>query len=328
MEPVNLSPIPAIQTSEIRTATPVNVDVAAINNTVTVQAVPAPAAVSFSAISTGSELNNDTLNKSVSTLANDINTKLGALSASFSDALGDVGADMTEQIAVFNAAFEDLKGDINAAFEEIRVKEGQQTVDITAAVNTRVVSLDGNILKLKTFAEGLESRIAALNDTFATDADLATKVQMVNDLIGTLRHTDLDFLAAVDGVIDEVNSLRRVQQKEITISASSGVYDFVTGSEGFGEFNAAGDYSVIVQVVGNEKAQAHAYDKTRDGFKISIKSLGVHFVPQPVDCAVTPVKVAVQISHTKRDPMTFGVDTLSASFLAGGNGTDVNAVGA
>lgn len=341
---LSLDPIPTIQTAEIHNPAPLDVAVDAVPNKVTVPSVPAPAPVAppstvgFSPIGTGTELDNTTLNQPAQTLAesvntttqrlvDDINGKLTGFAEAVSNVLAGVGSGMTEQVGAINAALEELKAEINAALTDIRSKEAQQTQDITTAVNTRVAGLDGNIQKLKAFAEILEAQIAALNDTFATDAELAVKVQAINDLIGKLRNTDLDFLSAVDGVIDEVNALRRIQQKEVIVSAATGIYEFVTATEGFGEFNAAGDYSVSVQVINNEKALAHVYDKTRDGFKIAVKSHGVHFVPQPVDCSVTPVRVTVWVSHEKRNPLTFRVDTLKGSFVSGA-GTDPNTVGA
>lgn len=344
MPVTNFTPIDTIQGSEIHNPAPVDVDVAAVANKVTVPTVAAPGnvtsptPVTFQPVTTGTELDNSTLNQPAQTLADsvnsnevalvsEINTKLGGFADAVSLALAGVGSGMAEQVGAINAALDELKTEINLALSDVRLKEVQQTSDITTAVNTRVAGLDGNIQKLRLFAESLEIQIVALNDTFATDAELAVKVQAINDLIGSLRNADLDFLTAVDGVVDEVNAMRRVQQKEILVSASTGIFDFVTATEGFGEFNAAGDYSVTAQVINNEKAIAHVYDKTRDGFKIAVKSSGVHFVPQPVDCSVTPVRISVLVSHNKRNPMTFGVDTLTGSFISG-NGTDPNTVGA
>lgn len=322
-----LTPIDAIQAAEIRNPAPLDVNVDAVLNKVTMQSVAAPGSVSYAPVTTGDAVSNETLNRTAESLALDINAKFGSFATAITAALADAGSDLSEQVGAINAVLEELKTEVNAALNDVRVKETQQTADITAAVNTRVVGLDGNILKLKTFAEGLEGKINALNETFATDADLAEKVQAINALIGSLRDTDLDFLTAVDSVIDEVNAMRRLQQKEIIVASSTGVYDFVTATEGMGEFNAAGDYSVTAQVVNNDKAIAHVYDKTRDGFKIAIKSQGVHFAPQPVDCAVASVRVSVLVSYDKRNPMSFNVDTLKGAFVSG-NGTDMNPVGA
>jgi hypothetical protein len=326
---VTLAPIADIDAAtEIQQPSPVDVDVPAVDNKISISSVAAPAAVSYTPISTTDAVTNETLNQTAETLKVDINAKLTTFATNVSNALADAGTDLTAQVSEINSVLSNLKSDINAAFLEVRNKEVEQTSDITVAVNARLASLVSNLTALQTGLTAVDAKVIALDDVYGTDADISSKVTAINALISSLRAADLDVVAALDGSIDELNSLTRVTRKKMTINAGSGERVIDTVLDGFGEFLAPGDYVVDAEVTGNRHAYVLVSEQTAAGFKLSAFSQGVHFLPQPWPADVTPVDVVVTVSHAKRNPMTFNVDTLNSSFVTDGSGTDANTVGA
>jgi hypothetical protein len=314
--------------TEITQPSPTDVDVPQIANLISIQGVSAPADVSYTPVSTTDAVTNESLNRTAETLKVDINEKLTAFATSMSSALADAGSDLTAQVGAINGAMDNLKGDINAAFAEIRNKELTQTQEITSAVNSRLAQLRLDAEALRTAMLRVDEKVIALDDVYGTDSDIAAKIAEVDGFINRLREADLDVVSALDGVIDETNALTRVERKKITINAGSGERVIDTVLDGFGEFLAPGDYVVLAEVYGNRQVSVEVSDQTASSFKLSLFSKGVHFVPQPWGADVTPVDVNVTVYHSKRDPLTFNIDTLNSSFVTSGNGTDANTVGA
>lgn len=326
---ISLSTVSEIDPNlEIQQPAPVDVGVQTVESKISIQSVSAPADVTYTQVATSDEVTNESLNRTAETLAADINAKLGTFATAISAALNDAGGDLSQQVTEINRVIGNFRSDVNTALAEIRAKEIEQTSDITTAVNARLATLVTNLTSLKTGVESVDAKIQALNDVYQTDAEAAAKVQSVNDFIASLREADLDIVGAIDGTIDEVNSMTRVQRKEFVISAGTGERLVDNVLDGFGEFTAAADYIVDAQVVGNYQVSVSVENKTAAGFKLVAKSNGVHFRPQPWDGSVTPVTVVVTVTHAKRDPLTFNVDTLAGSFVTNGNGTDANTVGA
>ena len=325
---VSITPPAVIDSSTITAPNPENLPGHPVENKVSVQTVAAPANVDFSQVSTDEGVSNETLNRTARTLRDDINTKLTSFATAVSEALTDVGADMGTQVTEINAKVALLIAEVNTAFANVRAKNIQQNEDLSAEVNSRIGVLMTNINNLKAGIDNAQTKISALDDVYGTDAEFATRVAEVNSLLDTLRNTDLDVVGALDAVIDETNAMRRIQQKEIIISSANGVYNCILATEGFGEFAVAGDYTVTCGVMENDRVQAHISGKTATGFNITLKSQGTHFVPQPHDASVQSVTVSVAITHSKRNPMTLGVDVLQDSFVTSGSGTDSQTVGA
>lgn len=326
---VTLADVNAIDASaEIQQPAPVDVAAQSVESKISIQSVAAPADVAYTQVTTADEVTNESLNRTAETLAADINAKLGTFATAISEALSDAGTDLSAQVSEINRVIGNFRTDVNAALSEIRDKEIEQTTDITTAVNARLAVLVTNLSALKTGVEDVDAKIKALNDVYATDAEAAQNVANVNAFLETLRETDLDFVQAVDSVIDEVNALERIQRKTFTISSGSGERIIDNLLDGFGEFEAAAGYAVTADVVGNHKVSVDVKNQTAAGFKLELRSKGVHFVPQPHDASVTPVDVVVTVTHMKRDPLTMNIDTLQNSFVTNGNGTDSNTVGA
>lgn len=314
--------------TEITQPAPVDVDVPQVENLISIPGVAAPAAVTYTQVTTTDAVTNESLNRTAETLKDDINSKLTTFATNVSNALSDAGSDLTAQVGAINGAMENLKGDINAALAEIRTKELTQTQEITTAVNSRLAQLRLDAEALRTALLRVDEKVIALDDVYGSDADIASKIATVDGFIARLREADLDVVTALDGVIDETNALTRVQPKKITINAGSGERIIDTVLDGFGEFLAPGDYVVQAEVYGNRQVSVEVSDQTAARFKLSLFSKGVHFVPQPWGADVSPVDVNVTVYHSKRDPLTFNVDTLNSSFVTSGNGTDANTVGA
>lgn len=307
-------------------------------------------AVDFQSVSTTDEVTNESLNRTAKTLRDDVNTKMGDFTSSITLAvnglkgdiassintlttdvnqkLADITSEQTSQVSDINTKIGNLTTDLNTQLAAIRTAESQQSGDIAQKLNQLAGELTANIVKVKNIADNAQQKIASLSDVYNADGDIANKIATINGFISTLRESDIDFIGAIDGTIDEVNSLRRVFTKEILVTAGNGVYSFTNLAEGAGEFANVSDYVVSVNAINNFKVRASLENKTKDGFDVRVISHGVHFVPQPVDCSVTPTKVSVEITFDKKNPLTFNVDTLNSSFVTNGNGTDVNVTGA
>lgn len=355
-----LNNVTNIQNSDFDSAAPADINAVSVVSTATAKMVTAGSIsavsitpftdVTFSTVSTTDEVTNESLNRNATSLAADINSKMSAFTSSISLSVNGLKSDVASsinslttdlntklasikseqdtQVSAINTQLGSLVTDLNAQIAEVRVAEAQQSTDIATKLNLLTGELTANIVKVKNIADNAQQKIAALDSVYGTDSAIASQVSNVNAFIDTLRVADLDFITAVNGTIDEVNGLKRVQTKEIVVAAGSGIYSFSTLAEGFGEFINSSDYTVSVEEINNFKVRASVENKTKDGFDIRVISHGVHFVPQPIDCAVTPIKVTVKVEANKSNPLTFNVDTLNASFITNGAGTDINVVGA
>lgn len=335
--------------------TPVSTTSTASNKIVTSGSISAVSitpftSVDFTPVATNEEVTNESLNRTARTLRDDVNAKMGEFTSSISlsvnglrtdvassintlttdvnNKLATIKSEQDTQVDAINTQLGNLVTDLNTQIAQVRTAEAQQSSDIANKINLLAGELTANIVKVKNIADNAQQKIAALDDVYGTDSDVANKINTVNTFIATLRSTDLDFLTAVDKTIDEVNMIKRTFSKDILVSAGNGIYNFSTIAEGAGDFINASDYVVEVNAIGNFKARASVENKTNTGFDIRVISHGVHYVPQPVDCAVTPVSVAVSITFEKKNPLTFNVDTLNSSFVTTGAGTDTTVAGA
>jgi hypothetical protein len=323
MPDVIIPAITLIDASQIRSPAPVDIASAVVDNKISAMTV-ATQTVSFTPITGDTDLSLAALNQTTDTLRASTNAGFLALATAINVAFGDLNSDSASQVAEINARLASLQTGMNAAFENIRVNERNQTEDLTTAVNTRFGEVKSAMDALKAYAEQLAASQAALDETFATDADLAAKLARINSFIETIDKSALDLVSALDLAVDELNGLRRVEEKEITVTSANGVYDFVMATEGFGEFIAASDYTARVQVWDNAQALAFPEEKTKDGFKIRIKSHGKHFIPQPWQADAVPVKVVVTVTHGKRDPLTLSVDAMGQGFTSAGGVADAS----
>ena len=355
-----LSAVEPVLASDIVAPAPVNIADVDITSTATVKTVSAtaisafsqvaPTGVVYSPVSTTDEITNESLNRTAESLKNSVNAELGAwvgtlntsintlrnetdgaitnLVGNVNNQLAALKAEADGQVTDINSQIDNIINDMNVQMLALRTQNLTTSADVAREINDVTGQLTLNIEAVKRIADNSQAKIAALNDVYATDGAAAERIAEVNELIATLNGADMDFVQAVDGVIDEVNSMKRTNVKEVIMNAGTGTYAFSLASEGFGEFLDVSDYEIAVEVIGNNKVEAHVVSKTVTGFSIECKSQGVHFVPQPIDGAVTPVNLSVEIKHSKRDPLTFNVDTLQTSFITDGAVTASNTVGA
>lgn len=256
------------------------------------------------------------LDTALTGVSGDAQTSLNNLVTEINSALTAIKNDNSAQVTEVNSKIAGLISEINSGFAEVRDAETSQSTSIAAKMNTMSTELNAQDVALKAAIDEAFARITALDDVFGTDADIAGKVQVINSFIESLRTTDVDFITALDGAIDDLNAIERQFSKEITVSAASGVYAFDTLAEGLGSFANASDYTVLVDAIGNPQTMAFSTEKVAAGFNVRIKSYGVHFVPQPVDCSVTPVKVTVKISYTRPVLLTYGVSTINNAWIS------------
>lgn len=357
---VVLNNVSNIQNSDITSANPSDISTPAVVSTASSKTVTAGSIsavsitpftnVTFSTVSTTDEITNESLNRNATSLASSVNTQMGAFTSSITLAVnglkGDVAtsintltsdinnklaslkSEQDTQVSGINSQLSNLATDINNQIDTIRSAESQQSSDIASKINILAGELTANIALVKDVADNAQLKISELDNVYGTDSQMAVQVANIDALINTLRGSDVNFLTAVNGAIDEINGMTRTFSKEILVSAGNGVYTFSNLAEGAGDFVNASDYVVEVEAIGNFKTRASLENKTKDGFDVRVISHGVHFVPQPVDCSVTPVKVTVTMNYAKKNPLTFNVDTLNSSFISNGAGTDTNIVGA
>lgn len=315
----------AVDPATIHTPAPDGVSVSQLENRVTQQSVVAPS-VDYTQISTASPFGDETLNKNAETLKASVNDALTALAASVNVAFGNVSTGMVAQVGDINGRIAALASAVNATVENITSLERRQSSDLADAMNSQTSALMANILRLKDAILSVNDKVVALDDTYTTDAEMAVKVKAINDLIADLSREGVDIVAAIRGMLNELNSLTRTEHKMVTVMAATGVYPFVFVDENFGEFANVNDYTPVVDVIGTTKATAHVTEPTAIGFNVRVLSHGVHMGPQPVDCSVSPVKVAVTVHHARRAPMSFGVSELNTAFVTDGSGTPTSTV--
>lgn len=268
--------------------------------------------VDYTPIATTDEVTDETLNRTAETLKVSVNAKLSTLGAAIQTALQGVGASDT-LIAELQAKLDAVVTGVNAGFSEIRTDEATQTADIVGIVNTKIGAVMAEVQKTLDLAENSQAKIAALDNTYNTDSDFAARVQAVNDLIDQLATSDISFLDALDAALDRLNVMLRVQIKTVSVSAVNGVFAFAFASHGMAAFDAPTDYMVKVFSELQEDRKAVVSDKTATGFNLAVKSRGVHFVDQPVDCSGEAVDMRVCITHLNDAPLSFTTTTLDDS---------------
>jgi hypothetical protein len=245
-----------------------------------------------------------------------MNTQLGASNESAQNAIKAV-----------LLLLSNLKSQVNAGFEEISVKEADQSNAIATTINTVSGQIMTNVNMLFGEVTLLNDKLQSLDNQYLTDSDFLGQLKRIIDWAGTFRTTDLSALDALKAITIELNSLTRVRSKRVTVTAGTGLFNFNLLNEGFPNFTNAGDYTIKAQVIGNRRVSADVINVTNEAFDIQLESDGVHYVPQPWDASVTAVTVDVWIAHAKLNPMTFEVDLIKDSYVTTGTGTDTVTVG-
>lgn len=294
---VVLQPVTGIDSNDITAPSPSDITHTPVDNKITTPTITAPQAVDFTAVSTADEVNDESLNRTAKTLRDDVNAKLTSFANSVSVILGQLGTEHGSQVVEINNKLVALKNGINAELATIRTENAQQNSDMSTEINQRLSLVMNNLTTLSTAIKNSQNKIAALDETYATDSDMATKVATINQVLEQLNQTDTNVLQQMQDTVNMVNSMRQIKEKEITISSSSGTYDFLTAQEGLGTYALDTDYMASVLVVGNAHVEAYITKKLAVGFTIELKSKGVHFRPQPHDASVESVSVRVQVTH-------------------------------
>ncbi|MDI7855086.1 chemotaxis protein [Vibrio parahaemolyticus] len=296
---ITLTPVTGVDDTTVTAPSPSDITTQPVQNKVSVPSVTAPASVDFTPVSTADEVNDESLNRTAKTLRDDVNAKLTSFANSVSLILGQLGTEHSLQIAEINSKMAALRDSINAELATIRTENEQQNADMATAINQRLSTVMSNLTTLSGAIKNSQDKIAALDATYATDSDIAAKVATINAALEQLNQTDTDVLQQMQETVNLVNSMRKLKEKNITISSTSGTYDFLTVQEGMGSYPLATDYMAIATVEGNPLVEAYITKKLAVGFTIELKSKGVHFRPQPHDASVTPVSVRVTLTTTQ-----------------------------
>ena len=293
---VNLTSVPGIDDTSVTAPSPQNVTTTNVVNKISAPAVSAPAAVDFVPVSTADEVNDESLNRTAKTLRDDVNSKLTNFANSVSTILGNLGTEHALQVADINNKIALLRDAINQEFVALKDQNAQQNSDMAAQINQRLSIVMTNFNNLSTVIKNSQDKIAALDSTYATDSDIASKVATINDALAQLNQADTGILQQMQDTVNLVNSMNKVKDKVITVSNTAGTYDFLTVQEGLGSYTLESDFTASAVVEGNAFVEAHIKQKLAVGFTIELKSKGVHFRPQPHDASVTPVQVRVTIT--------------------------------
>jgi len=297
---ISLDAVANMDGAALSAPAPADVDAVTAENKSTPQAVPAPAAVSFSSITTSDAVSDEVLNRNATSLADSINEQLTTWAGVINGVVADGGSDAAAQVTEFNNKIELLRSAVNAAMNDIRTANVSQNSDISTAVNARLSTVAGNLTSLQTAIESVDGKIVALDSVYGTDADIAGKVATINAQLETMNASDLDIAGLLGNTTVELDSLIRIQKQEVTVSAGTGVFDFNFDAQGIGAFDTVADYTVAMEIIGNAQVGGYITNKSAAGFQIILRSQGVHFVPQPHDGATTPVTVAVTVAHAPR----------------------------
>ncbi|EKO3597296.1 chemotaxis protein [Vibrio metschnikovii] len=296
---ITLTPVTGVDDTTVTAPSPSDVTTQPVQNKVSVPSVTAPASVDFTPVSTADEVNDESLNRTAKTLRDDVNAKLTSFANSVSLILGQLGTEHSLQIAEINSKMAALRDSINAELATIRTENEQQNADMATAINQRLSTVMANLTTLSGAIKNSQEKIAALDATYATDSDIAAKVATINAALEQLNQTDTDVLQQMQETVNLVNSMRKLKEKNITISSTAGAYDFLTVQEGMGSYALATDYMATATVEGNPLVEAYITQKLAVGFTIELKSKEVHFRPQPHDASVTPVSVRVTLTTTQ-----------------------------
>ncbi|HGZ6705700.1 TPA: chemotaxis protein [Vibrio parahaemolyticus] len=296
---ITLTPVTGVDGTTVTAPSPSDITTQPVQNKVSVPSVTAPASVDFTPVSTADEVNDESLNRTAKTLRDDVNAKLTSFANSVSLILGQLGTEHSLQVAEINSKMAALRDSINAELATIRTENEQQNADMATAINQRLSVVMSNLTTLSTAIKNSQDKIAALDATYATDSDIAAKVATINAALEQLNQTDTDVLQQMQETVNLVNSMRKLKEKNITISSTAGTYDFLTVQEGMGSYALATDYMATATVEGNPLVEAYIKQKLAVGFTIELKSKGVHFRPQPHDASVTPVSVRVTLTSTQ-----------------------------
>ncbi len=315
---ITLETVPAADESAVTKPDPADIDTANVKinpDLITVQDninFSVTGDVTYDQVSTTDEVTDESLNRTAESLKVSVNTKLETLGAAIQTALRGVGAS-DSLISELQAKLDAVVSGVNAGFAEIRVDEAAQTADLVGIINTKVGAVMAEVRKVLEVAENSQIKIAALDDTYNTDSEFAARVAAVNALIDQLASTDFSFLEALDAALDQLNLMLRVQVKDISANSANGVYAFAFASEGMAAFTDPADYMVEVFSELDEKRKAVVSDKTATGFNLTVKSRGVHFVDQPIDCSETAVPMRVRVTHLNDAPLSFTTTRLVSS---------------
>ncbi|WP_207629276.1 hypothetical protein [Photorhabdus cinerea] len=249
---IKLTPVTGVDGSAVKAPSPGNIVTQPIQNKVTIPAVSAPQAVDFSLVSTANEVNDESLNRTAKTLRDDVNAKLTSFANSVSLILGQLGTEHSQQVVEVNNKMVALRDSINVELATIRTDNKQQNTDMATAINQRLSVVMTNLTTLSGAIKNSQDKIAALDATYATDSDIAAKVATINEALAQLSKTDTDVLQQMQETVNMVSSMRKLKEKNITISSTSGTYDFLTIQEGLGSYAQETDYMATAIVEGNQ----------------------------------------------------------------------------
>jgi len=358
LEVFKLGEIDSISGGDLTSPDPINVEGVDIVKKSTTQKISTgelseitaggPEKTTFDTVSTDDAVTNESLNRTAKTLSVSIDDVMSKYASNFTKAsnftIHQVKDALNKIVTTTNQGFSNVKvqaddqmveidnkidsvvDDVNKAFGVVREKNKQQNHDIATKINVVSGQNNTNVLRLEKALRAMDKKIKAIDDVYLTDSDMAERITSVNNIVETLRGSDLDVVKTLAGLNTELNSLTRLEVKEVNMSATSGVYNFNLAAEGFREMKDEKDYTIEAEVVGNTAARVSVTNKSKDGADLVVKSCGVHFVPQPVDGSVHNVVLLVKVTHNKVNPLTFDIDTLDDSWLTDGNGTDSNKI--
>ena len=85
------------------------------------------------------------------------------------------------------------------------------------------------------------------------------------------------------------------QLKQVSINTVDGVYAFLFENEGLPLPNSL--YEIDIDLMPSDRKQVIMLTQDVDGFSFQIKSNGVHFQDQPINCSISPITAAIKITY-------------------------------
>lgn len=196
-----------------------------------------------------------------------------------------------------NRGSETLKTSVNEILANLITQLNLVIGTVTTDINATIAADWTNLQRLQNAINDAEFKLANLNDVLETDADFLNNITQINTLITQLNTMGGSTVTSLNSVISAINALPLLIRKNVAVNTTNGIYNYSYGSENI----PAGGYLISANIVNAPTCQVDVRNVTTNGFELYVRSNGIHFVPQPVNCSVTPVNVVVTLTKERQE---------------------------
>ena len=295
----------------------------------------------YQTVGTDEEISADTLNRTASSLKDSVNGNMEALRAEVEDKLRTMSTKINEILTDYNTAVNGaFAGNLNEwgqqlteiqrvihlatealnnGFKEVRDNNIEQNKDIASVLNTKISEVYGLIKVLQGGVNRAQDELKAIKDFYYDTEEIVEKVRVMNEFLTSIHRTDVDLVAVVNRIMNELERMAIVESKTYWVNSADGKAEIMFQNIGWGEFANTSDFTIMVQSL-LPGTKAIVENVATDKVNIAIVSDGKHYLPQPVDCSAIAggVPVSMTLVHKRRSFATMGVSLMNDSFIADG----------